>query len=191
MVEPFWIDRSRDGIDRYAQDVHRHVAEFAASWGDISPVEFACAAWRVATPPLSDPGQVRRHRRILSAECVRNPWDGSLLARVELAAPLPVELTASRRWWRDRGWRDWPKIFGHFVEPAEQDLAKVPYLRTVLRMDAPLPLADLPPAPEEPRPDLPGTAHRALVVVTRELNALLDPILAQLDTPDRPARPGD
>ncbi|GII93936.1 hypothetical protein [Sinosporangium siamense] len=181
MAEPFWIERSRDAVSRYAADVHRCEEEFAASFGDISPVEFACAAWRVATPPLSDPGHVRRHRRVLAAECVRNSWDGSPLAHVTLAAPLPAELTVSRQWWRDRGWRDWPEIFGQFVEPARQDLAKVPYLRTVLHMDAPIPLDGLPPAPEVPGPDLAETAHRALVVLARELNALLGPVVEQLD----------
>src|SRR5437868_10247220 len=109
----FWLDRadrgrSRAGIDRYADQVLQRMEEFAPSWDDIAPVEFACAAWRVATPPLLNPGLVRTHRRILTAECLRNPWDGSLFARVRLAAPLPAELTVSRAGWRDRGCRDWP-----------------------------------------------------------------------------------
>jgi hypothetical protein len=51
----------------------------------------------------------------------------------------------------------------------------------LLLIDAPLPLADLPPAPEEPGPELPELAIRAVSVLVRELNDLLGPMLGQLD----------
>ncbi len=85
---------------------------------------------------------------MLTATCDRNPWDGGLAARVTLAAPLPAELTWSRQWWRDRGWRDWPQMFGQFVVPTEQDVARGPYLRATLIVEAPFPLDGLPAAPE-------------------------------------------
>lgn len=183
----FWIDgradreRARDGVSHYSERVWENIGEFDGVWGDIAPVAFACAAWRIATPPLTSPGVVRWHRRILSASCVRNGWDGSLTARVTLVSPLPAALTVSRDWWRDRGWRGWPEIFGQFVEPAEQDLAKVPHLRPTLLVDAPVPLEDLPATPDEPTRDLAETAHRALVVLVRELNDILAPIVTQLE----------
>ena len=183
----FWTDdrfdrtHSRDSLGRYGEQIWRNLGEFDDSWGDIAPVEFACAAWRVAIPPVTSPGYVRWHRRILSASCVRNTWDGSLLARVSLVSKLPQALTGSRVWQRDRGWQDWAEVFGQFVEPTEQDLAKAPHLRATLMVDAPLPLDRLPTAPEGPDEHLVATAQRAVTVLVDELNELLVSVIAGLD----------
>ncbi|WP_084962469.1 hypothetical protein [Thermoactinospora rubra] len=178
MTKAFWLDRSES---LYATHVRKHVEEFAESFGDIAPVTFACTAWRIATPPFSTPGFVHRDPRILEAACHRNTWDGTLTAEVRLVSPLPGQLTRSRAWWRDRGWRGWLKTFGQYVEPAQQDLARGPFLRATLLVQAPLPLEELPPAPEGPHDRVEDSAQRALVVLVRELNALLSPILDQLE----------
>jgi hypothetical protein len=186
----FWLDDrglAQPGAERLAELVEAHLGEFDGVWGDIAPVAFACAAWRVATPPIADPGLVRRHRRVLSARCERNSWDGSLKGHIAIAAPLPAALSVSRTWWRDRGWQQWPQLFGQFVEPAEADLAKVPFIRPVLHLDVPIPLHDLPPAPERPGRHVAGIAQRALLVLTRELDRLVGPVLAPLDA-DGPPR---
>ncbi|KAA9373158.1 hypothetical protein F5972_36450 [Microbispora cellulosiformans] len=186
--QAFWIDarsdreRARGGDSRYAELLRDNIGAFDGVWGDIAPVAFACAAWRVATPPVASPGLVRWHRRILSASCARNGWDGSMIARISLVSPPPAALTASRAWWRDRGWEGWPEVFGQYVEPAERDLTKIPFVRPVLLVDAPLPLDDLPPAPDGPAEDLPELAHRALVVLVRELNRLIGPMIAQIES---------
>jgi hypothetical protein len=185
----FWIDHEYDrehaevGSSRYGEHVRREVAQFADSWGDIAPVTFACVAWRLSTPASLPPGYVRWHRRILDATCVRNAWDGGLTARVTLVSPLPAELTWSRQWWRDRGWRGWPEMFGQFLQPSEQDISRSPHLRASLLVEAPLPLGELPPAPPGPGDDLDQTARRAVAVVVRELNELLTPVLAQIEGP--------
>ncbi|TDD93005.1 hypothetical protein [Actinomadura rubrisoli] len=185
--QAFWLDTRRDrelgqgGGGRYAERVAANIGEFEETWGDIAPVTFACAAWRVATPPVTSPGFVRWHRRVLSATCVRNTWDGSLVAKVTLVSPLPEALTATRAWWRDRGWQGWPEIFGQFVEPAEQDLAKVPHARATLLVDAPLPMDGLPSAPDGPDDHPQEAAHRALTVMVGGLNELLSPVLTQLE----------
>jgi hypothetical protein len=187
-----WIDERYDrahgagGSGRYAQRLWANIGEFEGAWGDIAPVRFCCAAWRIAIPPITDPGFVRWHRRVLSASLLRNSWDGSMIARVALVSPPPAGLTVSRDWWQDRGWQGWPKVLGQVVDPTDQDLAKAPYLRTTVQVDAPVPLERLPAAPETPagprRPDeVAETAHRALVVLVAELNALLTPIIARLD----------
>jgi hypothetical protein len=188
----FWLDsrtgpRRGSGDDAYADVLLRHMADFDGVWGDIAPVEFTCTAWRLATPPISDPGFVRRHPRVLTARCERNTWDGSLIAHVTLASPLPAALSSSRTWWRDRGWQEWPEIFGQFVEPTQRDLTKVPFIRPVLLIDAPVPLDDLPATPDGPDGRVLETAHRALSVVVRELNQLLTPVLARLETAEPPA----
>ncbi|MET8140951.1 hypothetical protein ABZU32_11640 [Sphaerisporangium sp. NPDC005288] len=184
--DAFRIDHGHDrelaseGSSRYAEHVRRNVAAFDGAWGDIAPVTFACAAWRLAITP--SPPYVRRHRRILSAACDRNSWDGSLTARVLLVSPPPAELTASREWWHDRGWREWPQTFGQYLEPSDQDLTRNPFLRTTLVIDAPLPLDALPPAPDGPSDTLSSTAALAVTTLVRELNALLTPIIRRLET---------
>ncbi|GAA2416114.1 hypothetical protein [Nonomuraea africana] len=179
MAKAFWIDqeldRDRDG--RYGAHVRKHVEEFADSFGDIAPVTFACVAWRMAVPPAMSPGHVRWDRRILEASCVRNTWDGTLTAEVRMVSPLPEQLTSSREWWRDRGWRGWQEIFGQFVEPTQEDLTRGPFVRASLLVQAPIPLEELPPAPQGPHDGVEEAAHRALAVLVKELNALLAPVL--------------
>ena len=186
-VQGFWTDQEYDrehaghGLSRYGEQVRRNIGEFADTWGDIAPVAFACAAWRIGTAPMMSPPFVRWHRRILAAGCRRNEWDGGLTAEVKLVSPLPAALTVSRDWWHDRGWRDWPEVFGQFVDPAEEDLAKSPYLRASLLIEAPLPLERLPDAPAGPSEDVEDTARRAVVALTKELNELVAPIIGRLD----------
>ncbi|MGK5682110.1 hypothetical protein [Actinoplanes sp. URMC 104] len=182
-----WIDHHYDrdhaglGRSRFAEHVWVHAKEFDDCWGDISPVGFACTAWRLATAPHLDPGFVRLHRRVLRAECSRNTWDGSLTAAATLVAPWPDALTRDRSWTRDRGWRGWPETFGQFLAPSQQELSRIPHARSTLLVDAPLPLADLPEVPEDPGPKLPELAERAVTVLVRELNDLLAPMVARLD----------
>jgi hypothetical protein len=183
----FWIDHDYDreraatGLSRYGEHVRRNVADFADSWGDIAPVTFACAAWRLATDPSLTPGYVRWHRRVWHATCTRNVWDGSLTAHVMLVSPLPAELTVSREWWRDRGWREWPQTFGQFLEPSEQDLSKSPHVRATLLVDTPVPLDHLPAAPDGPGADFEETARHAVSVLVKELNELINPIIRRLE----------
>ncbi|HEY0536727.1 MAG TPA: hypothetical protein VGD53_00090 [Actinoallomurus sp.] len=188
--EALWIDReydrerAADGLSRYSERVRNNVAAFDGSWGDIAPVTFACAAWRLAATP--SPPLVRWHRRILSVACDRNPWDGTLTAHALLVSPLPAQLTASREWWRDRGWRDWPQTFGQYLEPTDRDLTRSPFLRTTLLIDAPIPLGALPPAPNGPSDTLADTARLAVAVLVKELNELLNPIIRRLEIAPAP-----
>ena len=172
-------DREHGG--RFARLVASRAEDFAEAWGDIAPVTFACVAWRLATPPELTPGYVRYHRRVISAECARNPWDGGLTAVVVLAVPWPSALHEQRVWQRDRGWRGWPEAFGQFVSPTDHDLARAPHLRSSLRIDAPLPLDGLPPAPAGPADEVAPAAARAVAAVVRALDELVDPLVARLD----------
>ncbi|GLY33488.1 hypothetical protein [Kineosporia sp. NBRC 101731] len=179
-----WIDQQydRENDDRYATHVTALQSVFSDSFGDISPVTFACTAWRLATVPYLDPGYVRFHRRVLGVICERNAWDGSLIARVQLVSPLPGPLARTQVWGHDRGWKSWPAVLGHYLPPSPQELARFPFVRPVLLVDAPLPLTDLPPAPERPGPELAELAQRAVSVLTRELNDLLSPIINTLES---------
>jgi hypothetical protein len=182
-----WIDRHHDreagdaDDGRFAAHVRAHADDFNGCWGDISPVGFACTAWWLATAPSLDPGYVRFHRRVLTASCDRSEWDGSLLARAWLVAPKPDALTRTRSWDHDRGWRDWAETFGQFNAPNDQDLIAAPYLRTVVLVDAGLPLDLLPAPPDAPTPRLPQLAARTVEVIVAALNDLLAPVLAALE----------
>ncbi|WP_406046076.1 hypothetical protein OG799_17280 [Micromonospora sp. NBC_00898] len=181
----FWLDEQVDrergagGRGRYETEVSARPDEFADTWGDIAPVGFAVAAWRVALA-LSPP-YVRWHRRVVSATCARSPWDGSLTCAVTLVSRWPAELTWTRQWQQDRGWRDWPQLFGQYVTPSERDLTRAPHLRAMLRAEVPVPPDDLPPAPDGPGDEFAPAARRAVAVLTRELDALLAPLIGQLE----------
>jgi hypothetical protein len=183
--QAFWLDDSfdrehaPDGQSRYRAEVRRRVYEFADAWGDIAPVRFAVTAWRIAT--TLSPGYVRWHRRILGAICTRSPWDGSLIGEVNLVSPWPAELTWTKEWQHDRGWRDWPQVFGQYVTASDEDLTRNPHLRAWLVAQVPVPLNDLPAAPAGPDDDVDMAAQRAVTVLARELNAILGPLLDQLE----------
>ncbi|GAB6903305.1 hypothetical protein [Kineosporia succinea] len=179
-----WIDQQydREHGDRYATHVRALQTVFTETYGDISPVGFACTAWRLATLPYLDPGYVRLHRRVISAVCERNPWDGSLTARIQLIAPPPEPLAKTQVWGRDRGWKGWPVVMGQYLEPSPEELSRFPFVRPLLLIDAPVPLTDLPPAPEEAGPELAALATRAVSVLARELNELMGPVISALES---------
>ncbi|TDO42206.1 hypothetical protein C8E87_5972 [Paractinoplanes brasiliensis] len=176
-------DRENAGLgrSRFAEHVWVHAKEFDDCWGDISPVGFACVAWRLATAPHLDPGFVRLHRRVLRAELRRNTWDGSLTAAVDLVAPWPAELNGARSWTQDRGWRGWPETFGQFLAPSQEELARIPHARSIVVVEAPLTFAGLPALPDNPGPELPELAERTVTVLVRELNDLLSPMATRLE----------
>lgn len=177
--EPFDREQAPDGRSRYDAHVRARLGDFADSWGDIAPVTFAATAWRLANE-LS-PGYVRRHRRVVSATCERNPWDGSMTFAATLVSRWPAELTWSRQWQRDRGWRDWPQLFGQYVTPTERDLTRSPHVRALLQVEGPVPLGGLPPAPDGPDDSVVPVARRAVAVLVRELDDLLAPMIGQLE----------
>jgi hypothetical protein len=187
----FWLDErydrehAPDQVSRHGAEVRRRPREFAGTWDDISPVPFTVAAWRLAVSLT--PGYVRWHRRVTAVACLSSPWDGSLICEVSMVAPWPAELSKARAWCRDRGWRDWPQLFGQYAPPSERDLIQAPHLRASLLVQAPVPLDGLPPAPAGPADDAPATARRAVAAVVRELNDLLAPMVSQLEraTPAR------
>jgi hypothetical protein len=187
----FWLDEgydrehAADGASRYAAEARARSGELTCTWDGISPVPFTVTAWRLATSLM--PAYVRWHRRITAATCRCSPWDGSLTCEVSVVAPWPSELARGGLWRQDRGWRDWPQLFGQYVPPSEQDLARAPHLRAALLIQAPIPLDRVPPVPAGPEGDVAATAHLAVAAVARELNDLLAPVISQLEA-GQPAR---
>lgn len=190
-VRALWIDGGYDtergdgGTARYDAHIHRNLSEFTGSFGDIAPISFACTAWRLSVPPELCPGYVRWHRRILDVACIRNQWDGTLTARMTLVSPWPGVLAWPREWCRDRNWQGWPNLFGQFVHPTARDIAAKPYLRASLLVEAPLAFDGLPPAPDRPGQAVAETARRAVAVLVRELDDLVQPIIQKLEAAPR------
>ena len=179
-----WIDpdydraNASDGQSRYGAYV-RDYARLFDPWQDApdgvtaDPVEFAMAAFRVATGPIMSPSYVRWHPRVCAYGTDRNDYDGRLVASVSLATPAPLRLPG----W---SWRGWDRDFhDQFLEPEYR--GPVALGRLELRW----PLGD----DQLHRPARPRTAGRpnlvdaiaAVAVVVGSANHTAGPVLAALE----------
>jgi hypothetical protein len=179
-----WIDsdydraNASDEISRYGAYV-RDYARLFDPWQDApdgvttDPVEFAMAAFRVATGPIMSPGFVRWHPRVCGYGLDRNDVDGRLVVSVTLATPAPLRLPG----W---AWRGWERDFhDRFLEP--EDRGPVALARLELRW----PLGDdqlhRPARPRVPgRPNL-VDATTAVAVVVGSVNHTAGPVLTALE----------
>jgi hypothetical protein len=178
-----WIDRDHDranasdGVSRYGAYLRDHAGLFDP-WGEApdgitrDPVEFAIAAFKVATGPIMSPGYLRWHGRVCDYAASRSEDDGRLLLSVTLAVPSPVRLG-----W---DWRGWERDFhDRYLEP--DDRRPVGLCRLVLRGPVP---TDRLPTPGRPRwPGVPNLADAAgtVAVLVEQLNATVGPVLAELE----------
>jgi hypothetical protein len=180
-----WIDRAYDRDyasnrhGRYAAYLVGH-AELFAPWRDAGaggitqdPVDFAIAAFQVATGPIMSPGYVRWHGRVQGHSAGRSEQDGRLLLSVTLATPAPLRLPWS--------WRGWQQSFldGRYVEPRDDQPAGL----ASLELRWPIGTDQLhPPTPPRVRgvPNL-RDAARAVEVLVEHLNATIVPVLADLE----------
>jgi hypothetical protein len=179
-----WIDRDHDrrsapdGGSRYGAYLKLHGALFDP-WGEAGadkvtrdPVEFAIAAFQVATGPIMSPGHLRWHGRVQGHDAGRSAQDGRLVLQVTLAVPSPVRLP-----W---DWRGWERDFhGRYLEP--DDRRPVGLARLGLRW--PVPTDQLPPPRRPKRSGIPNLrdANRAVAVLVDQVNATCGPILADLE----------
>jgi hypothetical protein len=178
-----WVDRDHDraaasdGVSRYGAYLANHAGLFDP-WGEApdgitrDPVEFAIAAFRIATGPIMSPGYLRWHGRVQDYDATRSEHDGRLVLSVTLAVPSPVRLP-----WDWRGWqRD---LHDHWREP--DDRRPTGLARLELRWPVP---TDQLPTPRRPRragvPNLPDAA-RAVAVLVEQANATVGPVLAELE----------
>jgi hypothetical protein len=179
-----WIDRDHDrasasdGRSRYRAYLNLH-ADLFDPWGEapggvtIDPVEFAIAAFRVATGPIMSPGYLRWHDRVQGHQASRSEGDGRLVLSVTLAAPSPVRLP-----WDWRGWEH--DLDGHWREPGDRR----PTGLARLELRWPVPTDRLPvPRRLRRRPGVPDLrdATRAVAVLVEQVNATVGPILADLE----------
>jgi len=178
-----WIDHDHDranasdGVSRYGAYLRDH-ADLFDPWGEAPdgvtrhPVEFAIAAFKVATGPIMSPGYVRFHGRVQGHDALRSNYGGRLLLSVALAVPSPVRL----RW----DWRGWERDFhDRYLEP--DDCRPVGLARLELRWPVP---TDRLPTPGRPRrPGVPNLADAAgaVAVLVEQVNATVGPVLADLE----------
>jgi hypothetical protein len=180
-----WIDpdydraNASDGQSRYGAYVRDYARLFdpfqdAPDGVTTDPVEFAMAAFRVATGPVMAPGFVRWHPRVCGCGVERSDHDGSLVVSVTLASPAPLRLPG----WAWRGWeRD---LFGdRFLEP--EDRGPVALGRLELRWPLSVDQLHRPARPRVPgRPNLVDAAT-AVAVVVGSVNHTAGPVLAALE----------
>jgi hypothetical protein len=182
-----WIDcdhdrtSASDGVSRYGAYLRDHAALFDP-WQDApdgvtrDPVEFAIAAFKVATGPIMSPGYVRWHGRIQGYGATRSEDDGRLVVSVTLVVPSPVRLP-----W---DWRGWERDFhDRYLEP--DDRRPVALARLELRWPVG---TDQLPTPSRPR--RPGVANLAdaagaVAVLVDEVNTMVGPVLADLEASRR------
>nr|WP_042190921.1 hypothetical protein [Kibdelosporangium sp. MJ126-NF4]CEL19693.1 hypothetical protein [Kibdelosporangium sp. MJ126-NF4] len=99
------VDQASDGVSRYGAYLAQHRGLFFDSAEEEltqERLEFAAAAWRVASSPIMSPSFVKPHPRVQSAEVM---WDeyGRMAVDVVIATdqepPLPRELRFKARGW--------------------------------------------------------------------------------------------
>jgi hypothetical protein len=182
-----WIDRDHDraaasdGVSRYGAYLRDHAGLFDP-WGEAPDgvtgdrVEFAVAAFKVATGPIMSPGYVRWHGRVQAYGAAWSERDDRLLLSVTLAVASPVRLG-----W---GWRGWERDFhDRYLEPDDRRLTGL--ARLELRWPVP---TDQLPTPRRPRrPGVPNLADatRAVAVLVEQVNVTVGPVLAELEAPRR------
>jgi hypothetical protein len=182
-----WIDREHDRayasdrVSRYGAYLTGH-AELFDPWGEApggvtgDPVEFAIAAFRIATGPIMSPGYVRWHGRVCDHAATRSDHDSGLLLSVTLAVPSPLRLPWS--------WRGWERDFhGRYLEP--DDRRPVGLARLELRW--PVATDQVPTPGRLRRPGLPNLrdATGAVEALVEQVNATCGPVLAELEAPQR------
>lgn len=192
--QPFTIDseydqgHSDDGVSRYGSYVRDRMSAFAESWNgtwDDGTVPFATTAWRTATGPVMAPGYVRRHPRILSAQIVRNEWDGSLAADVSLITGWPSALQ------KLTAWHDWPSEHSFFsdrevfMEPSGEDVVRHQFLMPSARLCFSMPEAQAALAVPHAGYARPGAAEaearEAVAILVDALNEIVGPVLARIE----------
>jgi hypothetical protein len=180
-----WID---DDYDRdYASNRHGRYAAYLVGhsdlfdpWGEAPDgvtrdlVEFAVAAFKVATGPIMSPGYVRWHGRVQDHHAGRSEDDGRLLLSVTLAVPSPVRLPWS--------WRGWERDFhDRYLEP--DDRRPVGLCRLELRWPVPTDMLAVPtPAKVAGVPNL-RDATGAVRVLVEQVNTTVGPVMAELEAP--------
>jgi hypothetical protein len=178
-----WVDRDHDraaasdGVSRYGAYLRDHAGQFDP-WGEAAGgitgdrVEFAIAAFRVATGPIMSPGYIRWHGRVCDYGATWSEHDRGLLLWVTLAMPSPVRLG-----W---DWRGWERDFhDRYLEPDDRRPAGL--VRLELRWPVP---TDRLPTPSRPRrPGVPNLrdAARTVAVLVEQINATVGPVLAGLE----------
>lgn len=181
----------RDNADtgtpsRYGNYLYGRTKTFTDIFDEDLPdpsVEFALAAWRIATGPIMSPGLVWFPRRVFGVSIVRSEWDGEAIVDAELICPRPTVL-ANATAADGRYFGDWSTdAWGDYVGVGGQEVAKSPYLFTKAQVLWRIPPGTLPEVTSMPAGSgrLLDQAVECVTVLTAQLNTQLGPLLDKLD----------
>jgi hypothetical protein len=168
-----------DGISRLGAYLRRD-RWLSAPEGDLEPVGFAAAVWRIATPPVMAPGYVRIRRDLTAVTA--HPSDG-IPDLLVVTVHVPIGWPRGRNTHpAARGWRGWirPRSFDDGPDAYHDPDEDRPALLTTARLRLPIPAGDLP----VPGRDRGGAvdlraAKSACSVIAAHINAA-GPLLAVL-----------
>jgi hypothetical protein len=180
-----WIDRDHDrasasdGVSRYGAYLRDHADLFHPYWEEApnrvtaDPVEFAIAAFTVATGPIMSPGYLRWHGRVCDYATTWSEHDSGLIVSVTLAVPSPLRLP-----W---DWRGWERDFHDRYREPDDSRRPVALGRLELRWPV---ATDQLPTPSRPR--RPGVANLvdaagAVAALVDQVNTTVGPVLANLE----------
>ncbi|MGW4803039.1 hypothetical protein [Kitasatospora sp. NPDC004272] len=172
---------SRADGSRYATYVQQHAEDFQPWDDEPNPVEFAVAAWRVATVPVMAPGYVSVRPDLRRITLHRDDWDGALVVRA--AVPLRHHHLTARLPYLDDWETDRDPFSGYdyrgLLEPHPERAWRSAVLTTaeVHHRAKGWPLHS--PAVVE-GPGLAAEAHAALLVLVERINAEVGPLVQQL-----------
>jgi hypothetical protein len=171
-----------DGVSRYGAYLRQNAHLFEGWDGQVTreSSEFAAAAWEVATSPIMGPPYLDwSAERVRSITFSYSEHDTSLLVRVEVATPRPAVLG------RLRGFSDWDRgdrwNRGYHVPP-NRHLSQGPALLTSAVVVFPIPTRRLFFPQDAPGALTVKDAKQSVKQLALELDDLLAPVLAALDT---------
>ncbi|MFJ4091211.1 hypothetical protein ACIPYS_06465 [Kitasatospora sp. NPDC089913] len=171
-------ERASDGHSRYGAYLAQHAHRFTDDGAPLSDVEFAAAAWQVATAPVMAPGYVRIRPDLLDLAPVLDP-DGALhlRARVALRHHHLAQRPAGLADWQRNPWHDheqWPVL-------GSPDATDRPALLITAEVCVPIPGHDLPrPTATRPGRTLTYEAQMATNNLVAYANFRLAPLVAEL-----------
>lgn len=181
MADAFTITDEGDSVSRYGAYVSIHTGWFTdASTGEelytTDPVEFAAAAWPIASSPNMAPPYVQPHWLISEATVRRSYEDGSLLADVAVYSQAPPPKLRSVR-----GWGGWFYDRGRVWEPDAEQIAARPRMLTSVRLVFAVAAGELYVPVDAPERLTVRDAGASVARVAEVLGAMVAPVLAELE----------
>ncbi|WP_344890163.1 hypothetical protein [Actinomadura meridiana] len=176
MADPFTIDDSLEGTDRYAADLRRVRFTFLDTDDNLTrdPIKFTIEAFQTATS-RSAYDYVSFSSPIAWARCYRVSPEGPLRAYVRVMT-RPIEPLVELD-----GWSGWEFRDGGLCEPTEEQIEKVPAMCTSTLLLFAVPVGSLHVPLDTPEELTVQDAAAAVAALVAVLNERVGPVLARLE----------